>query len=485
MTAKQILHFLVLTSLVFKISGSHSLQPVLTGPHMAILGSKVAFQCKAPDSSKQVTYELLRDRNIHIDTKTDQRGGQTASFMLKVSLEGSYHCKVTTEGNTGVSNSIRLQVVIPVSGTSVTSDPYPPVLYEGSRLVLSCVVTKGSHLSYTWFFNRREVTPSTQNWLRLPGNKLIVEEVSSENAGIYSCLAGTKIMENSMVSSSRELQVVVKGYFSTPKISFTISKDGNNYSGNVTCWSSRGSPPVTFDLILDDKETGSIEATESLAAWFNVPLVPGRDMGVAQCRIRSEVQQLMSEPLTLEVVPVGGHIKVEVEYLYTADSKMAAARLNCCLSRGTFPSFSWLFNSSHLPTETHTPSQKQSLFSHHHTFTDQMHTLILTKQGPEDSGYYQCRARDSYDDSSPWVESAAVLVQMTEATLANIEVITIGFCCFLLLALVGGMVCVMRRSPHQQANVGIGETTSSGAYPLSVTTSFSEGELGDRQILHG
>lgn len=69
----------------------------------------------------------------------------------------------------------------------------------------------------------------------------------------------------------------------------------------MTCWLTRGSPPVNFSLSLDDKAVGSVTATESLAAWFPVAMVPGMDMGVAQCRVNTEVQELMSEPVTLEV----------------------------------------------------------------------------------------------------------------------------------------------------------------------------------------
>lgn len=90
-------------------------------------------------------------------------------------------------------------------------------------------------------------------------------------------------------------------YVSKPRISFCISKEGASYIGNVTCWSTRGSPPVNFSLSIDDKEVGSVSATESLAVWFPVAMVPGLDMGVARCRVNTEVQDLMSEPVALEV----------------------------------------------------------------------------------------------------------------------------------------------------------------------------------------
>lgn len=97
----------------FFSGGSVSLCPVLTGPDIAYLGSKVAFRCVAPNFSLPVTYDLVRDGVVLIATDTAFEGDQPVPFFLKVTetLEGSYHCKATTEGSTGVSNSIKLSVV--------------------------------------------------------------------------------------------------------------------------------------------------------------------------------------------------------------------------------------------------------------------------------------------------------------------------------------------------------------------------------------
>lgn len=104
---------------------------------------------------------------------------------------------------------------------------------------------------------------------------------------------------------------------------------------------------------------------------------------------------------------------MEVEYLYRADSKLTAARLACRIKRGTFPFVYWLFNDSVLPSETHTSFLIQPTPPNHYALTDHRQTLVLAKLGPQESGYYRCRARDSYDDSGAWVESAAVLVKVT------------------------------------------------------------------------
>ncbi|XP_031720404.1 Fc receptor-like protein 5 isoform X2 [Anarrhichthys ocellatus] len=479
---------LALARFFISISGSLSPRPVLTGPDMAYLGSRVTFRCIAPNSSLPVTYELIRNGYALIATVADLQGDQTASFKVAPTLEGLYHCKATTQGSTGVSNNIKLTVVTPASNTRVTSEPFPPVAYEGSRIELSCSVAKGSHLFYTWFFNRTEVTSLTSPLLLLTGNKLVMGKVAPEHAGYYSCMAWSRV-QDTIVSSSSEVQVTVKVYVSKPRISFSISKEGASHRGNVTCWSTGGSPPVNISLSVDDTEVGFVTVAQSLAAWFPVPMVPGQDVAVARCRVKTEVQELMSEPVTLEMVPVGGDVKVEVEYLYSADSKLTAAKLSCQVSRGTFPYIYWLLNNSGLPTETDVDSHIQPVL-YHGALTDGRRTLVLAKLGPEESGYYRCRARDSYNDSGPWVESAAVLVRVTDRILNSlppatsstetppkvflntIDVLTIVFCCFLFLMLAVGVGCVYKMFDHKQARAHVA-TTNSDALPLSAPTSQS------------
>ncbi len=91
------------------------------------------------------------------------------------------------------------------------SEPFPPVAYKGSRIVLSCNVTKGTHLSYTWFFNKTEVTSSASPLFHLTGNKLVVEKVTPEHAGLYSCMAWSSAQDVRRFSSSAEVQMTVKG----------------------------------------------------------------------------------------------------------------------------------------------------------------------------------------------------------------------------------------------------------------------------------
>lgn len=99
----------------------------------------------------------------------------------------------------------------PASNTRVTSDPFPPAAYEGSRIALSCSVAKGSHLFYTWLFNRKEVTSLTSPPVLLTGNELVMGKVAPEHAGYYSCMAWSEVQGDRRFSSSQEVQMTVKG----------------------------------------------------------------------------------------------------------------------------------------------------------------------------------------------------------------------------------------------------------------------------------
>ncbi|KAM4750289.1 Fc receptor-like protein 5 isoform 2-T2 [Anableps anableps] len=442
-----LLPILALASLPVTIGESGSLRPVLSGPDRAYLNTRVVFQCSAPSLSSKVVYRLIKDRRFLVATEVIDKGDQTATFLLKVKVASA-----------------------PPSNTRVTSEPSPPVAYEGSRIVLSCDAERGSNLKYIWHFNKKEITSSTSGFI-IAGNKLVMEKVTLDQEGNYNCIAWSVVQDISRYSTSAGFKVTVKAKISKPEISISVFKDGDNYHGNVTCWSSKGSPPVNFSLLLDDKEVRSATAAESLAAWFDIPVVIGLNMGEAQCRGRTEVQDLKSEPLTLEVVPVGADVRVEVDYLYTADAKLTAAKLSCHISRGTFPCFSWLFNDSVLLPESREELQPQTVLSH------QKQVLFLSQLSPEDSGFYRCRARDSYEDSGLWAESAAVLVQITEEILNSTaqassctellqtyfaEVITLVFCCFFLLMLAVASACVYKMSDRSQAltNVSAANTIS-------------------------
>ncbi|CAL8388213.1 unnamed protein product [Arctogadus glacialis] len=225
----------------------------------------------------------------------------------------------------------------------------PPVLTgpgsapRGSKARLLCTAAASPPpVTYQLMMSRRVVATVTRHQENLPA-----EFVITVKEGSYHCTVTAG--KNTATSNSIRLQVMT--FLSQPRISFSFSQEAGGYEGAVICWTSTGSPPASFSLSLDGEEVASHNATASMTVTFPVAMEPAQDMGAARCRVKTDIQDLWSETQPLVVVPVGGHVELEVEYLYGADSKMAAAQLHCRPGRGTFPSFSWLLNGAGLPAD--------------------------------------------------------------------------------------------------------------------------------------
>ncbi|KAB5558929.1 hypothetical protein PHYPO_G00022870 [Pangasianodon hypophthalmus] len=444
------------------ITDGATLRPELTGPSMAFLKSTVTFECKLSESPSPLTFELIKGNDEVLAINDNP-----ITFPLKVNKgsEGEYFCRVTARNQTSTSNPVYLQVVIPVQGVSLVPEPNPAVIYEGAGFNMSCEASKGTHLTYSWYHNKQKVmSPSPLH--HFAGNTLTVDRAAERHAGSYLCVAENMMGNNSRASSSRPVTVVVKKYLSAPRLSFTLFYNGSSYYANISCRLAYGSPPVTFQLLLNGKRV-DVQQVDFLEAWFSQPVTVGLDMGRVQCIAENNIQQLLSNSIDLEVVPVTGPAHVQVEYLYRADSAVAAALLQCVITMGTFPIFSWSFNGSTLPLEANSP-----------TFIQHEQVLVLTHISPGNSGYYSCRVRDSFNSNSSWVESEEVLVKMTDLTIfrtstattyevadlttsfnsasstttdvvaafevTQIEVTAVVFCCFLFVMIVGGAGCLFQ-----------------------------------------
>ncbi|XP_057217773.1 Fc receptor-like protein 5 isoform X2 [Triplophysa rosa] len=418
----------VLTGLVTQTGGSH-FQPVLSGPSRAYLRSRVQFHCEVPGWTSPLTYELRKDDGYLIATEVNT----TVTFSLKVTegSKGKYYCRLTTGGQ---SNTVHLQVVIPVQGASLSSEPDPPVIYEGERLVLRCLVSRGTHLSFMWYHNRQEVTSSPSELYRLSENTLTVDRAGEQHAGIYSCTAQNQMDVNTRYSSSRNLEVIVKKFISSPRLTFTVLCDGSDLLANISCGVERGSPPLTFLLLLDGVEIQEKQVS-SLNAWFLQPVSVRGNMGAARCKAKTEIHQLMSDPVNLEVVPVGGVVQVMVTHLYDADGGVTAARLRCVPATGTFPAFSWSLNHTSLPAEGDS-----------HALAQHGQILIITHITAVTAGFYRCAVRDSFNHNSSWVESSGIHIQKTGFRVVPMEIMALVFCGFLSMVIAGGTFCLLWNS---------------------------------------
>uniref|UniRef100_A0A8C9TVU0 Ig-like domain-containing protein n=1 Tax=Scleropages formosus TaxID=113540 RepID=A0A8C9TVU0_SCLFO len=370
-------------------------------PARSYLNDRVLFRCEASQALPPVVYELLREEHI-VASKTLTEVGQPANFSVQV-----------TEESTGRY----------LRGTYVIPDPNPPVLYEGQKLLLTCKVQHGTYLSYQWNLNRKEVSNR--------GSKLTIARVTEQDAGDYSCSAKNDL-ENPRISYSNDIRVVVRGTEDLDELSFVVSREDSGYHADVTCQSSRGSPPVSFRLFLNGTVVASRAAT-SLSAHFYIPIRTGVNYGELQCRVQNDVQELSSNTVTLEVVPVGGEVRLRVDYLYDASSTVAAVLLQCAVAMGTFPEYAWFRNNTRLGEQGDSE-----------VTANRGRSLLLTPAGAGNSGYYHCQVKDSFDNTS-WTASRVTLIQVTGEILLSVRMIAMVLGCFLLLLLLGTTCFVVFR----------------------------------------
>ncbi|XP_073773302.1 uncharacterized protein isoform X15 [Danio rerio] len=238
-------------------------------------------------------------------------------------------------------------------------------------------------------------------------------------------MAENQVTVNPRFSSSPNIQVIVKKHISQLSASLWVWWDGAALQANISCAVASGSPPLLFTLLLDGRQLEQ-KHVDALSSSFSVPILMGQDLGSARCRAQTDTRTLLSDPVHLHVVPVGGAVHVMLTYLHDVNAMTEAALLKCVPERGTFPQFSWSVNHSSLPAGGDA-----------HAVSDRGQILILTDIN---SGYYRCCVRDSFNESSVWLESAEVFVQRTDPALPSMEVIALVFCGFLSMVIVGGSI---------------------------------------------
>uniref|UniRef100_UPI001293F87A Fc receptor-like protein 4 n=1 Tax=Lonchura striata TaxID=40157 RepID=UPI001293F87A len=129
--------------------------PVLEGPPEPTEGSPLALSCLSTPSPLRPRAPLLhvfyRDGRVMWGP---QGSPQLLLPKVGVSHSGNYSCEVRSEGGAVRKSSARLRVTVrrvPPSGVSLLAQPPGAQVALGDRLVLSCVVDKGTGpLSFSW-----------------------------------------------------------------------------------------------------------------------------------------------------------------------------------------------------------------------------------------------------------------------------------------------------------------------------------------------
>ncbi|XP_066560620.1 Fc receptor-like protein 3 isoform X3 [Amia ocellicauda] len=406
-------------------------KPTLTGPDAALLGINTYFQCVAPAIPETIVYVLWRGNREEQVGIQKSVNNEPARFTLPVTRRsnGNYSCEAKVEDSNTIrpqlSNSIQFKVIVPPVGTYIATDAKNDalVLFEGDQLTLHCEVVNGTHLSYDWFFNMQ---PVLHKFIR---NRLLIDHVKTNQSGDYYCVARNQVNEtNKYNTASNTVTVTIKVRVSKPDISYTVTKENLIYQAHILCKSVRGTPPVTFILVKFNRSLQN-KSTEALNSTFTVQIALNQHMGDFHCRADNGAKsEVFSEPLMMEVVPVGGPVTLQTEHFLHESFRVLGIILTCSVERGSFPRYFWFLNESQL--------EEKGDF---HSTMEKGRTLVLSHINPQNTGSYHCEARDSFDDTHR-IRSQPQVVKMKEFFFT--EVIALVFCCYFLLLLLLAACCI-------------------------------------------
>ncbi|CAJ1085138.1 titin [Xyrichtys novacula] len=158
------------------------------------VGETVNFTCKV-DVSTDWEYHWYKD------TYDQPRSDQPTSFPVGLSDKGKYMCQATRGKTTSTdfSDEIHLNVQ-EIPTPSLTSNKQWLDLFPEESVKLMCSMNSGSHWTYTWSRDGREVRASGAGSSDLSGATLSIDSASAGDKGQYQCKGHLK--ERSVSSSS-------------------------------------------------------------------------------------------------------------------------------------------------------------------------------------------------------------------------------------------------------------------------------------------
>ncbi|KAM8773275.1 platelet endothelial cell adhesion molecule [Acanthopagrus schlegelii] len=410
--------------------------PRLFGPSEALVKTAIEINCELltfPED-EPILLQLFREGDhSRLFAEYTSLEGKVANLPIYVKPyhEGNLECVARAQNNSliepTVSNIHYLKVIEPVKGAEIEVRSGPLDLFEGNMLELRCKLKAGNHVSYKWLLNGRLVSQSL-----LHDDRLLINRTTSQDSGSYRCVASNSFNQTDFfTSNSTEVVITVRDLVSTPNISFTVLKeDFQNYSAVVTCRSTRGTPPVTFSLYNSTEVIASVMVEERFAT-FKVPLVLGQDLGFLQCQATNGDNATYSEKIPLEVVPVGGPVKMPYTYDGGENYDVIGVTFYCKAEKGTHPRYQWFLNGTLL-------DDRGSFYYVDHQPPEM--AMLMLSVGDSSAGTYHCEVSDSFDNTTA-ISSRRLYLDKRMLNRLPVWVVAVVFGSFTFLILLVSVCC--------------------------------------------
>lgn len=158
-------------------------------PHQCLeLDKESTVQCSAT-GRETPTVQWIKTDGTTLPPNIHQNSGQLHFMRVTKSDAGNYTCLATNNIQGEIRAVVQLQVVVFVS---FTLTPDNTTVYQGHTAVLNCKAAGDPQPSIQWKVKDKILDASKSNprIQTMPNGSLVIRDVTSEDSGKYTCIAG-------------------------------------------------------------------------------------------------------------------------------------------------------------------------------------------------------------------------------------------------------------------------------------------------------
>ncbi|XP_073495434.1 Fc receptor-like protein 5 [Phyllobates terribilis] len=275
---------------------------VLVNPTNVQLGKSMSITCDyivhPKRSISHVTITMYKNAKV-------LRKGYAKTYFAEDSDSGEYMCEVADSSRSIIrySKTSYIMVEEKVEGAKIRADPEDPKMLVGSNVTITCSVSKGSSLSFTWLHNMKQIDVSSESYqVRQDGRVLFIGSLQKYNSGLYQC----KVSNHFSSTESNELKVSViepigGAFLSTNRKVLDLAFED---SFTFTCFLAQGNGSHFFWIHNEEhlkKDTSTYEFREG-GKVLHIKSAQAHHEGSYQCRVEKDIssrQTLVSKSNTL------------------------------------------------------------------------------------------------------------------------------------------------------------------------------------------
>ncbi|KAM4015303.1 cell adhesion molecule CEACAM5-like [Anomaloglossus baeobatrachus] len=342
-----------------------------------VAGTDVTLQCD--DGSQMVTsYTFYRDgQKIICSDRVICRGSFLDFTPISESDSGSYTCTIQNPVSANTSNPRSLNVAVPVSAVTLTSNTSHLLLWPGRDSVALRCSSNGTDVTYSWSLDGAALPQDPRYQPTQNNSALIISPISPKDHGYFMCTARNWI--NSENSSRVNLNLASD--LTAPSLSIISDLIANGTDVTLQC-DAGGQNVTSYTFYRDGQKIICSDRVICRGSFLDFTPISENDSGSYTCTIQNPVSSNTSNSLSLTVsVPVSAvTLTSNTSHLLLWPGRDSVALR--CSSNGTDVTYSWSLDGAALPQDPrYQPTQNNS-------------ALIISPISPKDHGYFMCTARN-------------------------------------------------------------------------------------------